>query len=114
MDSILTTIKTMLGIVATATEFDQILITHINSVFAILQQLGVGPKNGFAITGSGETWSNFISGDPYTLRDVKTYIYLKVKLMFDPPQNSAVLTSYTNLCSEFEFRLNVAVDPKED
>lgn len=113
MDSILSTIKCQFPIEVSDTSFDQTLIITINSVFSILQELGVGPKNGFAITGYDEKWTDFISGDPYTLRDVKTYMYMKVRLIFDPPSNSAVLTAMKELVAEFEWRLNVAVDPPE-
>lgn len=111
MDSILTTIKTQFPIEPSDTSFDQTLITIINSVFAILHELGVGPDSGFGITGNTETWNDFISGDPYTLRDVKTYMYMKVKLIFDPPSNSAVLAAMERMVAEFEWRINVAVDP---
>lgn len=109
MESILTTVKVQLGIVENCTDFDQILITHINSVFAILHQLGVGPANGFFITDSNQKWSSFIGSDVLTLQNVKTYMYLKVKLMFDPPQNSAMLESINRQIAEHEWRLNVAV-----
>lgn len=108
MESILTTVKVQLGIVENCTDFDQILITHINSVFSILHQLGVGPANGFFITDNNQNWSSFIGSDVFTLQNVKTYMYLKVKLMFDPPQNSAMLESINRQIAEHEWRLNVA------
>lgn len=111
MESILTTIKTQFPIENSDTSFDQTLITTINSVFSILHELGVGPENGFGITGYDEKWTDFISGDPYTLRDIKTYMYMKVKLIFDPPSNSAVLAAMERVIAEFEWRINVAVDP---
>lgn len=111
MESILTSIKTQFPIENSDTSFDQTLIITINSVFSILHELGVGPENGFGITGYDEKWTDFISGDPYTLRDVKTYMYMKVKLIFDPPSNSAVLAAMERVIAEFEWRINVAVDP---
>lgn len=111
MDSILITVKKLLGIVENCVDFDEILVTHINSVFAILHQIGVGPVNGFGIEGKDEKWSDYLPGDPYVLRNVKTYMYLKVKLMFDPPQNSALMESYNRQIAEMESRLNYAVDP---
>lgn len=111
MESILATIKKQFPIEITDTSFDETLITTINSVFSILHQLGVGPENGFGITGYSETWSDYIEGDPYTLRDVKTYMYMKVKLIFDPPSNSSVLAATERLIAEFESRINMAVDP---
>lgn len=111
MDSILTTIKSQFPIEQSDTSFDNTLITLINSVFSILLQLGVGPNNGFYITGYGEKWTDFIEGDPCALKDVKTYIYMKVRMMFDPPTNSAVLSATERMIAEYEWRLNVAVDP---
>ena len=109
MDSILTSIKKLLGISEDYTHFD----TDINSVFMVLRQLGVGPKEGFKITGSTETWDQFI-GDSNLLELVKSYTYLKVKLLFDPPLGSAVIEAVNRQISEFEWRLNVAVDPGEE
>lgn len=111
MESILTTIKRQFPIEENDTSFDETLKTTINSVFSILWQLGVGPKDGFAIEGYEETWNDYIQGDPYTLRDVRTYMYVKVKLIFDPPSNSAVLASMKEIAAEFESRINMTVDP---
>lgn len=86
---------------------------HINSVFSILTQLGVGPEKGFMITDKTAVWSDFIS-DEDKLQLVKSYIYLKVKLLFDPPLGSAVIESMNRQISEFEWRLNAAVDYKEE
>lgn len=110
MDSILTSVKKMLGIMEDYTHFDADLIFHINSVFSILTQLGVGPTEGFSITDSEAIWTDFIS-DSAKLEMVKSYVYLKVKLLFDPPLTSSVMESTNQLISELEWRLNVAVDP---
>lgn len=110
MESILTSIKKMLGIPEEYEQFDTDLIMHINSVFLILRQLGVGPINGFTINGASNTWDEFITNSN-DLQLVKTYIFLKVKLMFDPPLSSAVMECYKTQISEFEWRLNVEVDP---
>lgn len=110
MDSILTSIKKLLGITEDYIYFDQDIIMHINSVFMILNQLGVGPKEGFVISDSSNTWNEF-SSDELKIESVKTYIYLKVRLMFDPPQSSAVMESINRQISELEWRLNAAVDP---
>lgn len=112
MDSILTSIKNLLGIVEECTDFDQIIIMHINSVFSILNQLGVGPTDGFSIEDDSAVWSDFIGNDP-RLSDVKSFVYLKVRMLFDPPLSSAVAESMNRLASELEWRINVAVDPKE-
>lgn len=112
MDSILTSIKNLLGIIEECTDFDQIIIMHINSVFSILNQLGVGPATGFSIEDDSAVWSDFIDNDP-RLSDVKSFVYLKVRMLFDPPLSSAVAESMNRLASELEWRINVAVDPKE-
>ena len=109
MDSILTSIKKLLGITAEYTQFDTDLIMHINSVFSILTQLGVGPSTGFSIHDEYSVWTDFLPEDP-RLEMVKTYIYLKVRLMFDPPDRSAVADAMKRQIDELEFRLNVAAD----
>lgn len=111
-DSILISIKKLLGITEDFIQFDADIIMHINSVFCILTQLGVGCKNGFFISGSSEVWSDFIS-ESEILGIVKTYIYLRVRLLFDPPQNSSVIASIEKNISELEWRINTAVDFKE-
>lgn len=114
MESILTSIKKMLGIEEAYTHFDADIIMHINSVLMILTQLGVGPANGFAIEDDTSTWIDFVpEANSAQLHAVKSYIYLKVKLMFDPPLSSAVIESMNRQIAELEWRLNVAVDPKE-
>lgn len=110
MDSILTSIKKLLGITEEYTHFDVDLIMHINSVFMILSQLGVGPSEGFVIEDDTATWDDFID-EPTQLQAVKSYVYMKVKLLFDPPLSSAVMEAMNRTISEFEWRLNVAVDP---
>ena len=85
---------------------------HINSVFSILTQMGVGPANGFSITGKDDGWSDFISGGA-VLPLVKSYVGLKVRLLFDPPLSSAAVESMNRQISEFEWRLFVAADPVE-
>lgn len=111
-ESILTSIKKLLGIEAEYTHFDADITMHINSVFSILCQLGVGPSEGFSIEGNGETWDQFIpSMNPNQFSMVKSYIYLKVRLLFDPPLSSAAIDSLNRQISELEWRLNVAADP---
>ena len=112
MESILTSIKKLLGITEEYTHFDTDLIMHINSVFMILTQLGVGPEEGFFIEDEDAVWTDFMGESP-TVELVKSYVYLKVKLLFDPPTSSAVIESTNRMISEFEWRLNVAVDPKD-
>ena len=116
MDSILTSIKKLLGIDESYTQFDTDLIMHINSVFMILFQLGIGPSTPFLIQDKYSTWDEFIEeGDSQyeKMELVKSYMYLKVKLLFDPPISSAVMESTNRMISEFEWRLNVAAETKE-
>ncbi len=112
MDSILTSIKKLLGISEEYTSFDQDIIMHINYVFSILtQQLGVGPTSGFLIEDDSATWSDFIE-DSTKFELIKTYIYMKVRLVFDPPTNSVVMESIKNTISELEWRITAIADTK--
>ena len=111
MESILTSIKKLLGIAEEYEHFDNDIIMHINSVFMILTQLGVGPSKGFVITDSSASWDDFLPEGGEKLQAVKTYMYMKVRLMFDPPTSSAVMESMKRMINELEWRLNVAVDP---
>lgn len=111
MDSILTSIKKLLGISEFYEHFDADIIIHINSVFMILNQLGIGPSEGFSISDSKSTWADFIA-DETKIESVKTYVYLKVKLIFDPPLSSAAIASMKELIAELEWRLFVAADIK--
>ena len=113
MESILTSIKKLLGITEEYTHFDNDLILHINSVLMILSQLGVGPSEGYSISSSAQTWTDFLGDDLKKLQSVKSYVALKVRLMFDPPTSSSVMEAINNQIREFEWRLNVAVDPPE-
>ena len=111
MGSILTSIKKMLGIGEDYDAFDTILIMHINSVFMSLNQLGVGPSEGFSIIDETDKWSDFIKEDP-RLESIKSYMHLKVKLLFDPPMNSAVMDSMNRQIAELEWRINVMAEDK--
>lgn len=111
MESILTSIKKLLGLSEEYEQFDADLIMHINSVFINLTQLGVGPAKGFFIESVDETWSDFVDTDKFIqLNAIKSYMYLKVRLLFDPPASSAVMQSMNNMIAELEWRLNAAVD----
>lgn len=107
-ESILNTIKLLLGYPAEYTEFDVQIIAHINSVLADLCQLGVGPIGGYSITGDTETWGDFISDNE--LNAVKSYMHLRVALLFDPPASSAVLSSFEKQIEKWEWRLAVAAE----
>lgn len=110
MESILITIKQMLGPGAEHEHFDPEIINHINSVLADLTQMGVGPDEGFRIEDETSVWSDFIDTDTTMFDSVKTYIYLRVKLIFDPPTSSAVLNAYQRDIEKWEFRLNLAAE----
>ena len=109
MDSILTSIKKLLGIEAEYTHFDADIIMHINTVLMELTQLGVGPTEGFIIEDDSAIWDDFIS-DNLKLQAVKSYIYLNVKLLFDPPLTASVLESMRRMSDELKWRLNVAAE----
>ena len=108
-DSILNTTKKLLGIAEENTEFDLDIILHINSVFTILTQLGVGPSKGFFITDNSATWSDFVP-EGTMMEAVKSYMALKVRMMFDPPTSSTTMQALSNMISELEWRLNVLCD----
>lgn len=109
-DSILMTIRKLVCGDPYADHFDNDLLVHINACFSILNQLGVGPEDGFVVTDDTQSWSSYIA-DNRTLNMVKTYVTLKVKKIFDPPLTSSVLEAMDKEISQLEWRLNVAVDP---
>ena len=104
-DSILNSIKKILGIDAADTSFDMDVMMHTNSVFVTLNELGIGPVNGFAIASANETWTNFLGADIRS-NSVKTYTYLRVRLLFDPPTTSYHITAIKEQVQELEWRLN--------
>jgi hypothetical protein len=110
MESILTSIKKLLGLQEDDTSFDTDIIIHINSVFMILNQLGVGPVEGFTIEDKTKTWTDYLGTDKMLISGVKSYIYLKVRLIFDPPTISAVLDAMKRETDGFEWRLNQQVE----
>lgn len=109
MESILTSVKKLLGISEEYKHFDSDIIMHINSVLAVLTQLGVGPHEGFAIHDASSVWNDFVPNDS-RLNFIKSYVNLKTKLLFDPPLSSAVLESLNRAASEFEWRIQVAAE----
>lgn len=108
MDSILNTIKKMLGIDISYTAFDVDIIVCINTAFFILQQLNVGPTEGFRIFDSSSVWDDFSTRAD--IEAVKSYVYLKTRVQFDPPSSSFVLDAMKNQIQEYEWRLNVQCD----
>ena len=109
MESILTSIKKMLGIASEYTHFDEDIIMHINTVFADLNLLGVGPEEGFYIEDEKATWDEFIL-DNVKLNAVKTYMHHRVRLLFDPPTSSVVMASIEKQIQKFEWSLNVIAE----
>lgn len=107
--SILTSIKKLLGISAECTDFDTDIIIHINTVFMVLNQLGVGPTEIFSIEDASSLWSDFIT-EKDDLEAIKTYIHLKVRLIFDPPLSTAVSEAMKQHINELEWRLNVQAE----
>ncbi len=105
MDSILLTIKKGIGIDPSYEAFDPDIIMHINSVLFILTQEGIGPKEGFNITGQDETWEDFLGESNTKLSAVQSYVTLKTRLLFDPPQSGTLNEQITKLISELEWRL---------
>ena len=111
-DSILTSTKKTLNLSEDYEAFDQDVILHINSVFSTLNQLGVGPDEGFMIEDSSATWDAFIDGDP-RLNWVKTYVYLRVRMLFDPPTTGYHVEAMKEQIKELEWRLNVQREDTE-
>jgi hypothetical protein len=118
--SILISTKKILGLDQSYTAFDQDVLTHINTAFSTLNQLGVGPVQGFFIEDETPTWDDFLDmvDDVMLHNMVKTYVYLRVRLLFDPPQTSYLIEALNQQLKEFEWRLNVEregefwVDPR--
>lgn len=113
-ESILKSIKLLLGGNESDDDdaFDKHLIMHINSVFTILHQLGVGPTTPFFITDDEAVWADFLpEGD---IEAIKSYVFMRVKLLFDPPANSFVVDMYKKAIDEFEWRMNVMAEGNED
>ena len=107
---ILTTVKESLGLSESHIAFDSEIIIHINSAISTLTQLGVGPKDGFLVSGYAETWADFI-GTSNKLNNVKSYLFMRVKVLFDPPDTGFVMTHLKEAIKEEEWRLMVTADP---
>jgi hypothetical protein len=112
-ESILDSIKQLIGIQEDDTSFDLDIIIAINSILSVLTQIGVGPESGYQITGSSETWSDFMDEDP-RMNSVKSYLYMRVKMLFDPPLTSSVSTAMSDAIKEFEWRLNVQAESSQE
>ena len=107
MNSILDSIKKMLGMDADYTAFDTDIIIMINSALMSLVQIGIGPPDGYSIHSSAESWTDFL-GDATDLEGAKNYVYLKTRLLFDPPSSSAAENAMKDEIKELEWRLNIA------
>ena len=109
-DSIFESIKQLLGVMPEQTEFDNDILTFINSTFLDLQQIGVGPEEGFYISDDTSTWYDFSDND-LLLSSIKPYVYLKVRLIFDSSSlSSSVIASFEKMIERFEWRINMAVE----
>ena len=111
-ESILTSVKALLGITEEETYFDDQIVMHINSVLGVLCQLGVGPSVGFAISDESQTWGDFL-GDESTVNLsnlVKPYVGAKVRMQFDPPQSGIHAEAINKMIAEYEWRLNIQAD----
>lgn len=105
-ESILNGTKKILGIEESYTAFDADVLMHINSIFSVLNQLGIGPDNGFAIEDASSTWDDYLDGD-LRLNSIKSYVYLRVRILFDPPMTAYLVTAMKEQIQELEWRLNV-------
>ena len=114
IDSILNSVKKQLGIAPDYEPFDPDIVIHINTVFSILHQLGAGPEYGFSISDDSAVWSDYITDNPNKLNLIKSYMYLKVRLLFDPPTNSGVTEATNRMIDELEFRINAATDFRKE
>lgn len=103
-ESVLVTVKKLLGLDQSYDAFDKDIIIHINTVFSNLNQMGVGPEDGFMISGEEEKWSDFLEGTKNN-EQIKSYLFLKVRLIFDPPANSNLLKAMNETANELESRL---------
>lgn len=112
-ESILLTVKKMLGIAEEYHAFDLDVITDINSVFLSLNQIGVGPETPYSITSDVDTWEDFLGDSKVDLPGVQTYVFMKTRLLFDPPTNSFLVDAMQNQCNELEWRLNLQAERRE-
>ena len=109
-ESILTSIKKVLGITEEYTHFDADLIMHINTVLGILSQLGVGPNTGFSITDKTTVWSDFLGSNASLLEMCKSYVAIKTQMLFDPPTSGILSEAKNRYISELEWRITVVID----
>lgn len=115
-DSILTSVKKVLGIPSYYDHFDRDILLHLNTVMSILNQLGVGPEKGFIVEDDSTTWSDLFDGDIDTnkMMYVKSYVCLRVRLLFDPPTSSGAIDAMERQMRELEWRITVTRDPRDN
>lgn len=115
-DSILTSVKKALGIPSNYDHFDRDILLHLNTVMSILNQLGVGPEEGFIVEDDSTTWSDLFDGDIDTnkMMYVKSYVCLRVRLLFDPPTSSGAIDAMERQMRELEWRITVTRDPRDN
>ena len=113
MESILTSIKEMLGMGANYDHFDHQLVAHINTALTLLTGLGVGPSEGYLIRNKEDKWTDFVPENP-KLESIKTYVYLNVKMLFDPPVSAAAIDAIERSIKKLEWLINVTADSKGD
>lgn len=115
-DSILTSVKKVLGIPSDYEHFDLDILLHLNTVMSILNQLGVGPEEGFIVEDDSTTWSDLFDGDIDTnkMMYVKSYVCLRVRLLFDPPTSSGAIDAMERQMRELEWRITVTRDPRDN
>ena len=112
--SILDTVKKSLGLDSAYDAFDSDILLHINGVFFTLNQLGVGPIDGFSIDDNSITWDDYLGSTDKNLSVVKQYVFLRVKLLFDPPTTSFAIDAIKKQIDELEWRLNVYVETRKN
>lgn len=110
LKSILTSTKKAIGVDKTCDHFDQDIIIHINTALMILTDLGVGPSTGFSITDKTAEWTDFLPSTSKRFEGAKSYVHLKVRMLFDPPSNAALKDAILQSLSELEWRLNVIAE----
>lgn len=113
LNSILDSVKTLLGLDPESDEFNTDVLIHINAAIFTLQQLGIGPAFPFTVTNRKDTFTDYLGDNESLIQEVRLYIFYKVKLGFDPPAIGAVLECLKELIRETEWRLNVQVDPED-
>lgn len=110
-EQILVSVRQAIGLGEEHTFFDPTLIMHINSTFDVLHQLGAGPSEGYSIEGNSETWNDYFGSEPKdVIQFIKSYMFIAVKLLFDPPQNSFLVKQLEDQKKEYEWRINVAAE----